>query len=725
MGERLDQLYDGWREARGRGLTLAQHARELGMDVAELRAKLEGLLALESAMPASSLVGDALVEGASFAGFRLLKWLGEGATGVVHEARDERAGHDGGSVALKVVNPLLCAVAERRELLLREARVSQRLDHPNIVKIHDCGVERGWAWIAMDLAAGRRFDELGRVDERRALRLALQLARALEHAHARGVVHRDLKPGNVLVGPADELKVLDFGLARSVADPLTLSATGALVGTPAYMAPEQVRPGMHVGPATDVHAVGLLLRDALLGAPDMASMRLARQLERLGRGERALGWSEIARLPTRTRRIVERCTRPHPADRMPDATTLAEEIERALAGTAPKIDARGLVASAARGLARSRMVLFGLPVVVVAGTGWWRLGPVPVEFDTRRSGKQVWIDGEDRGTAPVRAWLTPGSHRWRARFGSSGPWHEGEIEVEHGRTNRFLEVLQPMHGVPWAREIGIGDEEPGAWVQVSTPLDRVRLEIDGSQAAEVPGICSFRLAPGSHRIEVAAPGRRPRAIDLVVREDRLISHAFELDPEDSEWTTTLLYSAIDEPVRRALASVNAARLVWESAPIGQTDRHAERVYYAPDEAWAVGQVDLTVPLPDGWREIEVELLRGPQFTGAEAWSTVEAGPNEDSLVLLARHSQRDSTPWESETHLADNVHYVRPAKHAMEELARRMQGARGLRLRLRAGGAPAPSGSVGWAQMLRCEFLPMHPPGGRLQWAPAARIRTR
>ena len=74
MGERLDQLYDGWREARGRGLTLAQHARELGMDVAELRAKLEGLLALESAMPASSLVGDALVEGASFAGFRLLKW---------------------------------------------------------------------------------------------------------------------------------------------------------------------------------------------------------------------------------------------------------------------------------------------------------------------------------------------------------------------------------------------------------------------------------------------------------------------------------------------------------------------------------------------------------------------------------------------------------------------------------------------------------------------------
>jgi len=725
MGERLDQLYDGWREARGRGLTLAQHARELGMDVAELRAKLEGLLALESAMPASSLVGDALVEGASFAGFRLLKWLGEGATGVVHEARDERAGHDGGSVALKVVNPLLCAVAERRELLLREARVSQRLDHPNIVKIHDCGVERGWAWIAMELAAGRRFDELGRVDERRALRLALQLARALEHAHARGVVHRDLKPGNVLVGPADELKVLDFGLARSVADPLTLSATGALVGTPAYMAPEQVRPGMRVGPATDVHAVGLMLRDALLGAPDMAAMRLARQLERLGRGERALGWSEIARLPTRTRRIVERCTRPHPADRMPDATTLAEEIERALAGTAPRIDARGLVASAARGLARSRMVLFGLPLVAVAGTGWWRLGPVPVEFDTRRSGKQVWIDGEDRGTAPVRAWLTPGSHRWRARFGSSGPWHEGEIKVEHGKTNRFVEVLQPMHGVPWAREIGIGDEEPGAWVQVSTPLDRVRIAVDGLPDVEVEGICSFRLPPGPHRLVVEATGRRSRSVEFEVDEDRLRSFAFELDAQDDDWTTTLLPSALDEQVLRALESKRSVRLVWESAPIGQTDRHAERVYFAPDEAGAIGQINLTISLPNGWRELEMELLHGPQYTGPEAWSTVEAGPDESSLVLLARYSQRDPTPWESATHLPDNVHYVRPAREAMDELRRRLLGRESLHLRFSAGGAPAPSNSVAWAQMLRCEFLPVHPPGGRLQWAPAVRIRTR
>jgi hypothetical protein len=498
-----------------------------------------------------------------------------------------------------------------------------------------------------------------------------------------------------------------------------------MVGTPAYMAPEQVRSDLQAGPATDVHAVGLLLRDALLGAPDLASLRLARHLDRLARGGRAVGWWELARLPARSRRIVERCTRPHPADRMPGAKVLVAELERALEGSRPRVDAGGLARAATRSLARSRALVFGVPFLALAGGAWWRFGPVPVEFDTRRSGKQVWIGGVDRGTAPLRAWLPPGRHRWRARFGSGGPWHEGEIEVEHGRTNRFLEVLQPLHGVPWAQDLGIGDDEAGAWVQVSTPLDKVRLEIDGSQPAEVPGICSFRLAPGSHRIEVAAPGRRPRAIDLVVREDRLISHAFELDPEDSEWTTTLLYSAIDEPVRRALASANAARLVWESAPIGQTDRHAERVYYAPDEAWAVGQVDLTVPLPDGWREIEVELLRGPQFTGAEAWSTVEAGPNEDSLVLLARHSQRDSTPWESETHLADNVHYVRPAKHAMEELARRMQGARGLRLRLRAGGAPAPSGSVGWAQMLRCEFLPMHPPGGRLQWAPAVRIRTR
>ena len=721
MSDDLDVLYDAWTAARKRGLTLAQHAQALGMDPAELRGKLEGLLALESAMPASSLVGDALVEGTSFAGHKLLRWLGEGGTGVVHEARDGAGRH----VALKVVNPLLCAVSERRELLLREARIAQRLGHPNIVGVLDCGVERGWAWITTELVAGRRIDELGAIDEDRALRLLLQLARALEHAHGQGVVHRDLKPGNVLVTDDDRLKVLDFGLARSVAEPLAASATGALVGTPLYMAPEQVRGDLETGPRMDLHAAGLLLRDLLLGTRAQSPAEIAGHLERLARGRRAATIGQLRRLPTRSRRIVERCTRPHPRDRMPSAAALVRELEGALVGRLPARDLPGLARSTSRGALRSPLLRTGLPALALAVAVAWRFGPVPVEFDTMRSGKQVWIDGEDRGTAPVHTWLTPGRHEWKARFGSGGPWYSGVLNVVHGKSNRFLQVLQPVHGVPWVQGLGIGDHEPGAWVQVSTPLDAISLVLDDAPAQTAPGICSFRVPNGRHRLVVAGDGRRPRSVEFEVREDRLHSFGWELDRTDNPWTTTLLYSAIDEPVRQALRRVEGAVQVWESAPIGQTGVHADRVYWAPEAARTEATVELEVNLPEGWSELDLELLHGPQYTGDEAWSTVSMGPTFDALVQVARYSRDGTRDWSSESFDRFNTHIVRPPLDRMEALRAAMRGSQRLCIRLRAGGAPAPSSNVAWAQMLRCELLPVRSEGRELQWAPAIRIRTR
>ena len=721
MADDLDVLYDGWRAARKRGLTLAQHAVELGMDPAELRERLEGLLALESAMPASSLVGEALVEGATFAGYKLLRWLGEGGTGVVHEARDKAGKH----VALKVVNPLLCAVAERRELLLREARIAQRLCHPNIVGVIECGVERGWAWIATDLVVGRRIDELGTISEDRALHLLLQLGRALEHAHTHGVVHRDLKPGNVLVTDDDQLKVLDFGLARSVAEPMTLSATGALVGTPLYMAPEQVCADLETGPHTDVHAAGLLLRDLLLGARAQAPSAVAGHLARLMRGRRAVTIGQLQRLPARSRRIVERCTRPHPRERMPSAKALVLELEHALKGQSPARDIPGLARATARTVLRSQLLQLGLPALAIAGGAAWRFGPVPVEFNTIRSGKQIWVDGEECGTAPVRMWLTPGRHEWKARFGSGGPWFSGTLDVNHGKSNRFLQVLQPVHGVPWVQGLGIGDHEPGAWVQVSTSLDRLKLALDGGPTATTPGICSFRVGPGRHRIVAEADGHRTRSVEFEVQEDRLHSFAWELDRTDDPWTTTLLYSAIDEPVRQALRRVEGAVQVWESAPIGQTGVHADRVYWAPEAARTEATVELEVNLPEGWSELDLELLHGPQYTGDEAWSTVSMGPTFDTLVQVARYSRDGTRDWSSESFDRFNTHIVRPPLDRMEALRAAMRGSQRLCIRLRAGGAPAPSSNVAWAQMLRCELLPVRSEGRELQWAPAIRIRTR
>jgi predicted Ser/Thr protein kinase len=722
--DEIDKLYDSWRDARRRGLTVAEHARELGLRPDELGRLLEGLLDIESAMPASSLAGESLAEGVVFGGFRLLRWLGEGGTGVVYMARDERSGSAGGTVALKVVNPLLSAVAERRELLLHEARVAKRLAHPGIVAMLDCGVERGWAWIAMELVEGRRMDELGELSEQRALRLAAKVARAIAHAHSHGIVHRDLKPGNVLVVAGDEVKVLDFGLARNLLDTRQHSASG-LVGTPLYMAPEQMHGREPTGPATDVHAIGLLLHDMLRVRGEPTPAALAAHAMRLAQGRRALGWRAIASLPRRARRIVEQCTRASVADRPASAEGLATMLERAAEGALPPVDWPRLARSSARRLLRSKLVVLGIPTALSTALVGWRCGPVPVEFDLVRSGKQVWIDGVDHGTTPLRTWLTPGRHEWKARFGSGGPWMAGTVDVAPGRTNRFLEVLQPIHGVPWIESIGVGDDDAGAWVQVSTPLDTIDLSVDGSEAMPVPGIAAFRLAPGLHHLILSAPRHRPRQIEFAIVADRLHAFSFELDLLDDPWTTTLAYSAMDEPVRQATRRVEGAKLVWESGPVGASGIHAERVYWAPNRAREAATVDLEFQLPAGWTELDLELLHGPQYTGSEAWSTVAMGPGFDSMVEIARYSSTGIRDWSKEATDASNVHTVRPPERLMRELATRLNGANRLCVRLGAGGAPAPSSTVAWAQMLRCELLPLRVAGRELQWAPAMRIKTR
>jgi serine/threonine protein kinase len=719
----LDKLYDGWRDARRRGVTLEEHALEIGMPPHELRRRLEGLLAIESAIPASSLAAEGLAEGTVFAGFRLLRWLGEGGAGVVYMARDERPGSDGKLIALKVLNPLLSAVEERRELLLHEARIVRQLDHPGIVAMVDCGVERGWAWIAMELVDGRRMDKLGEVSERRALRLAAKVAHAIAHAHSYGIVHCDLKPGNVLVTAGDEVKVLDFGLARNLLDTRLHSGSG-LTGTPLYMAPEQVHGREATGPSTDVHAIGLLLHDLLRGREANTPASLATHALRLAQGRRAIGWRAIAALPRRTRRIVEQCTRPHLADRPSSANALADMLDHAAEGAMPRSDWPRLARSSARRLLRSKIVTLGAPAIALSAFAGWHCVPVPVEFDLIRSGKQVWIDGEDHGTAPLRTWLVPGSHQWKARFGSGGPWMSGVIEVERGRANRFLEVVQPIHGVPWVESVGVNDSEPGAWVQVSTPLDTIQLSIDGGATVQVPGIAAFRLAPGKHRLTVSASGRRARHAEFEIVQDRLHAFSFELDAVDDPWTTLVAYSAIDETVRRATKRSENATLFWESGPIGTSGVHAERVYWAPGRSRENASVDLEFELPEGWTEFDLELLHGPQYTGAEAWSTVAMGASFESLVELARYSRTGTRDWSKESTDAFNAHTVRPPDRLMRELSSRLNGSNRLCVRLQAGGAPAPS-SIAWAQMFRCELLPLRVAGRELQWAPAMRVRTR
>ena len=191
-------------------------------------------------------------------------WIGRGACGTVLEAMDTRLRR---LVALKLIR----RQHEGPARPAAEARAAARLVHPNIVAVHDAGDGVDFAWIAMDLVIGEPLSALlareTRLPEHEAARLALQLLAALGHAHDRGVVHRDVKPANILLATgaqdgAGELRLGDFGLAQlGAAD---ASEAGQMLGTPAWMAPEQVR-GEAVDHRADLWAAGVVLYECLTG----------------------------------------------------------------------------------------------------------------------------------------------------------------------------------------------------------------------------------------------------------------------------------------------------------------------------------------------------------------------------------------------------------------------------------------------------------------------------
>lgn len=207
--------------------------------------------------------------GESVAGrFTLLEELGRGGMGVVWRAEDTLLGRQ---VAVKQIltPPHLseAAIAERRARMLREGRAAARLNHPNAVTVYDVLDEADGIYIVMELVRAVSLWELvqreGPLPVGRVARLGLQLLEVLAEAHAAGIVHRDVKPANVLVLPKDRVKLADFGIASLEGD-TRLTGTGTLLGSPAYMAPEQVR-GLPCTPASDLWSLGTTLYHALEG----------------------------------------------------------------------------------------------------------------------------------------------------------------------------------------------------------------------------------------------------------------------------------------------------------------------------------------------------------------------------------------------------------------------------------------------------------------------------
>ncbi|MEJ2737545.1 MAG: protein kinase [Anaerolineae bacterium] len=197
--------------------------------------------------------------------YQLAEELGRGGMAVVYRAHQPSLNRD---VAIKVLPPHLSFDQEFVERFQREARAAASLRHPNIVVIHDVGHEGGTYYIVMEYLEGRTLKELiqeeGPLPPDRTAHIIEQVATALDYAHERGFVHRDVKPANIFVGPDDHVTLTDFGIAKAASETQQLTRTGMLIGTPEYMSPEQAEGG-RVDQRTDLYALGVVLYQMLAG----------------------------------------------------------------------------------------------------------------------------------------------------------------------------------------------------------------------------------------------------------------------------------------------------------------------------------------------------------------------------------------------------------------------------------------------------------------------------
>jgi serine/threonine protein kinase len=255
--------------------------------------------------------------------FLIERRIGSGGFGVVYEAWDGRLERP---VAVKAIESGEDGGSGR---VLREAQAAARLNHPGIVTLYEMGEEDGSALLVTELVEGSTLDELNRagaLSDRQVGEIGADLCEALDHAHSRLVVHRDIKPQNVLVTDEPRAKLMDFGVAR-LTDATALTAPGGVVGTLAYMAPEQAE-GREAGPEADVYSLALLLYECWAGENPNRRSTPAATARAIGSRARPLRRIRPD-LPRELSQTVDECLHPRPSHR-PSLETLGGSIEDAL-----------------------------------------------------------------------------------------------------------------------------------------------------------------------------------------------------------------------------------------------------------------------------------------------------------------------------------------------------------------------------------------------------------
>ena len=423
--------------------------------------------------------------GSEFVGYRIDELIGRGGMGVVYRAYDLRLKR---TVALKLMAPELALDQRFRERFARETELAISLEHPNVVPIHDAGDVDGRLYLAMRLVDGTDLRKLlraeGALEPSRALAICRQVANALDAAHAKGLVHRDVKPSNILLDEAEHVYLADFGLTRRLEEKGARAGEGRSVGTPAYLAPEQIE-GERVDGRADVYSLGCVLFECLTGeAPFVRGSRLA------------VAWAHLEEEP------------PSASERDSD---LPEAIDAVLR----------------RAMAKSPDERYRTCAALIAGGGgclWLSIAAAPAQAPRRRGPRR----GDPRsGRAIATAFLLGGGDATPTVV----PDSLVKIDLE---SDKIVDVV-PVGRIP--REIEI----VGRYVFAVSEGDGTLTRVDTRTGAVVSSgkydASGGLAAEGAKRVWVASVGRRQvtsvdAALPLVDPENRISSPRVPL-PRDT------------------------------------------------------------------------------------------------------------------------------------------------------------------------------------------------
>ena len=270
----------------------------------------------------------------ALAGFEIIERIGRGGMGAVFKARQISMQR---IVALKVLSPKLVENQAYVERFLREARAAARLDHPNIVRGIDAGHDQGYYYLAMEFVEGetlrKQLKRVGKLDEPAALNITIQIASALQHAHeSGGIVHRDVKPDNILLTPDGTTKLADLGLAKSVEDDAGLTRIGSAIGTPHYLSPEQARGAQELDSRTDIYSLGATLYHMLTGSPVFEGQTAAVVLSKHVNEMPVPPIEKNPGISSHANTILLKMLEKDPEDRYDTPAELIEDIRSALGG---------------------------------------------------------------------------------------------------------------------------------------------------------------------------------------------------------------------------------------------------------------------------------------------------------------------------------------------------------------------------------------------------------